>query len=181
MMSTLSVKIDVLMNDSNPMHLFVFPCSQTKVLFNLETTGMRQAEPASSAKIDLLVREEPSSRPTAAGSSFLNPHGRDRAPHAITCDFVVAADGAGSTLRSWSGLGLSGRRGLGYLVNIHFRCNGLARLLQHDSLRRPGMLYFVYNEACEREGENIPPSCLANLGKNLRLTYLLLAKLTWLA
>lgn len=67
---------------------------------------------------------------------------------AIACDYVVAADGAGSSVRASAGFGLSGRRGLGHLVNIHFRSKGLGRLLRAKE-RRPGMLYFVYNEACE--------------------------------
>lgn len=70
----------------------------------------------------------------------------------MTCDYVVAADGAGSRVRAAAGIGLSGKSGLGYLVNIHFRSSGLGRLLKNKR-RRPGMLYFVYNEACEGGGE----------------------------
>lgn len=78
----------------------------------------------------------------------------------ILCKYVVAADGAGSSVREAAGIGLSGRQGLGNLVNIHFRCKGLGQLLLggeglRGQRRRqgPGMLYFVYNEVwkeCER-------------------------------
>lgn len=73
-------------------------------------------------------------------------------PTVVTCNYVVVADGAGSTVRTAAGIGLSGQKGLGYLVNIHFRCVGLGRLLR-DTGRRAGMLYFVYNEACQRAVE----------------------------
>lgn len=79
----------------------------------------------------------------------------------IACDYVVAADGAGSSVRESAGFGLSGRRDLGHLVNIHFRSKGLGRLLRAKE-RRPGMLYFVYNEACERihgGGDNVLHTC----------------------
>ena len=70
-------------------------------------------------------------------------------PDAIACDYVIAADGAGSSVRAAAGMGLTGRRELGHLVNIHFRCRGLGHLLRAKG-QRPGMLYFVYNEV--REG-----------------------------
>lgn len=64
---------------------------------------------------------------------------------AIACDYVIAADGAGSSVRAAAGVELSGRRDLGHLVNVHFRCRGLGHLLKAKG-QRPGMLYFVYNE-----------------------------------
>lgn len=73
----------------------------------------------------------------------------------ISCKYVVAADGAGSSVRAAIGIGLSGRRELGHLVNIHFRCRELGGLLlgEGEGRQRPGMLYFVYNEVRERESE----------------------------
>lgn len=72
----------------------------------------------------------------------------------VVCKYVIAADGAGSSVREAAGISLSGRRQLGNLVNIHFRCKGLGQLLRGDrrlqgnkrGQQRPGMLYFVYNE-----------------------------------
>ena len=63
----------------------------------------------------------------------------------IGCDYVVAADGAGSTVREAAGVGLSGRRELGHLMNVHFRCKDLGRVLKHRG-QQAGMLSFVYNE-----------------------------------
>lgn len=82
----------------------------------------------------------------------------------ISCKYVVAADGAGSSVRAAAGMGLSGKRDLGHLVNIHFTCPELADLLVPDkdgngrykggdTRRRPGMLYFVYNEVSESQGQ----------------------------
>lgn len=135
-----------------------------QIIFDAEVTGLRRArdssqEQAPRTKIDLLVKRARSStasqtctNPTTGsrGESILGQNASE-IPGVVTCDYAVAADGAGSVVRAAAGIGLSGKTGLGYLVNVHFRCKELGSLLR-DRGRRPGMLYFVYNEACERGG-----------------------------
>lgn len=117
-----------------------------KVLFDAEVTGVRRVTKSGSLpKAEVLGYR---SSPAAASGRPDGDH--SRTAFKIACDYVVAADGASSSLREKTGLKLSGRRGIGYLVNIHFRCRELARFLKMESSRRPAMLYFVYNEACER-------------------------------
>lgn len=70
---------------------------------------------------------------------------------AIGCDYIVAADGAGSLMRGAAGVGLSGRRELGHLVNVHFRCLGLGHLMKKRG-QQAGMLSFVFNEVRSRYG-----------------------------
>lgn len=111
-----------------------------QIVFDAEVTDVRRSRengPSGSPQLELLVRHGGCSR------------GATVAPDAISCDYVIAADGAGSSVRAAAGMGLTGRRELGHLVNIHFRCRGLGRLLRAKG-QRPGMLYFVYNEV--REG-----------------------------
>lgn len=95
---------------------------------------------------------------SATGATAAGSPENDSTGTRILCKYVIAADGAGSSVREAAGIGLSGRRELGNLVNIHFRCKGLGQLLLGDKglqgkgkRRRPGMLYFVYNEVCKRE------------------------------
>lgn len=98
-----------------------------------------QSGAKASTKIDVTVQG-------AFAKVGLNPKSTSIQSHTITCDYVVAADGTGSKIRSMVGLGLSGRQGIAHLVNVHFRCEPLARLLRIGGPRPPGMLYFVYNE-----------------------------------
>ncbi|GER30071.1 3-(3-hydroxy-phenyl)propionate/3-hydroxycinnamicacid hydroxylase [Striga asiatica] len=58
------------------------------------------------------------------------------------CRFVVATDGAGSTVRKLMGIGMTGEHDLQKLINVHFRSHNLGRYLMDE---RPGMLYFVFN------------------------------------
>lgn len=100
----------------------------------MEATGIRQKEggtQGNSPQFELFVRRDDS-----------NTVG----PTVIGCNYVVAADGAGSLVRAAAALEVSGRRALGHLVNVHFRCKELGRLLRARG-QRPGMLSFVYNEA----------------------------------
>lgn len=60
----------------------------------------------------------------------------------ISCDFLVAADGAHSRIRKFLGIPMRGKERLQTLLNVHFRVSGLCRRLHP----RPAMLYFVYNE-----------------------------------
>lgn len=104
------------------------------------------------SKLELSVRHHlsPSYGPAAATAAASTPN-NSRAS-SVWCKYVIAADGAGSSVRAAAGLRLSGRRDLGHVVNIHFRCEGLGELLLGEGGRgkrqRPGMLYFVYNEVC---------------------------------
>lgn len=133
-----------------PTHLHSYPvcAARTKILFSTEARGLSkgkergeavQSGANTSAKIDLTVQG-------AVAKVGSNPKCTSIHSHTITCDYVVAADGAGSKIRSMVGLGLSGRQGIAHLVNVHFRCKPLAHLLRVGGPRPPGMLYFVYNE-----------------------------------
>jgi 2-polyprenyl-6-methoxyphenol hydroxylase-like FAD-dependent oxidoreductase len=59
----------------------------------------------------------------------------------ISCDYLVAADGANSQLRQQLGINMVGLEAMQHLMNIHFRCPGLKQYLS----KRPGMLYFVFH------------------------------------
>ncbi|KAG5189102.1 FAD binding domain-containing protein [Tribonema minus] len=67
----------------------------------------------------------------------------------VLCDYLVAADGAHSSVRTACGGGpggpgqILGQAGLGSMVNIHFTSPDLGDWLKREG-RRPGMLYFVY-------------------------------------
>ena len=56
--------------------------------------------------------------------------------------YLVAADGAHSSIRKGLGIDMDGAGTLQYLVNIHFRSPALGRRLIED--RRMGMLYFIF-------------------------------------
>jgi 2-polyprenyl-6-methoxyphenol hydroxylase-like FAD-dependent oxidoreductase len=84
----------------------------------------------------------------------------------ITCDYLVAADGAHSTVRKILGIKMKGKSSLQTLLNgnfdytnlrssykivcldnssisiVQFRCRGLSRYITS----RPAMLYFTFNE-----------------------------------
>lgn len=60
----------------------------------------------------------------------------------VSCDYLVAADGASSLVRSSLGIPLEGSRVLQTLLNVHFICKGLSSRLSP----RPAMIYFVFNE-----------------------------------
>lgn len=59
----------------------------------------------------------------------------------VECDYLVAADGANSSLRSMLGVNMIGRHAIQHLVNIHFMASGLEEHLRG----REAMLYFVFN------------------------------------
>lgn len=63
----------------------------------------------------------------------------------ISGRFLVAADGAGSTVRRTLQVAEKGQPALQSLINIHFRSPTLGRLLLHE-LKRPGMLYFSFSQ-----------------------------------
>lgn len=66
------------------------------------------------------------------------PQGTERV---ISAEYVVAADGANSRIRSMMGVKMQGNPAMQHLVNIHFMAPGLRPLL----LGREAMLYFVFN------------------------------------
>lgn len=59
----------------------------------------------------------------------------------LRCDYLVAADGASSSIRKQLGIAMIGDPALQHLVNIHFFSRDMARLLK----QRPAMLYFVFS------------------------------------
>lgn len=60
----------------------------------------------------------------------------------ISCNILVGADGAGSTVRRLVGIEMKGENDLQKLVSIHFFSRELGEYLLKD---RPGMLYFIFN------------------------------------
>ncbi|XP_022776266.1 phenol 2-monooxygenase isoform X2 [Durio zibethinus] len=60
----------------------------------------------------------------------------------IQSKILVAADGAGSTVRKLVGIDLKGENDLQKLVSVHFLSNDLGRYLLNE---RPGMLFFIFN------------------------------------
>lgn len=140
-----------------------------QILFSAEMTGLRRLEgiggnsstghasPHSQLELSVRHHVSPSYGPGAASTAAASTPNNSRASN-VSCKYVIAADGAGSSVRAAAGLCLSGRRDLGHVVNIHFRCEGLGQILlgegEGGKRQRPGMLYFVYNEvnAGVREG-----------------------------
>lgn len=61
----------------------------------------------------------------------------------IEAQFVVAADGAHSSIRKQLGIGFSGPGPMQHLINIHFKSEELSHMLLAS--KRCGMLYFVFN------------------------------------
>ena len=59
----------------------------------------------------------------------------------LSCDHVIAADGATGGLREMCGVELTGRFNLQHFMSVHFTCPALADKV----LPKPGMLYFVFN------------------------------------
>eukprot|EP00897_Mesotaenium_endlicherianum_P009928 jgi/Mesen1/8964/ME000056S08369 len=65
----------------------------------------------------------------------------------IHCEYLVAADGAGSRIRRELGVAMEGDAQLQHFVNVHFCSRALgAALLAPGARARPAMLYFVFNE-----------------------------------
>lgn len=60
----------------------------------------------------------------------------------ISCNILVGADGAGSTVRRLVGIEMKGENDLQKLVSIHFFSRELGEYLLKE---RPGMLYFIFN------------------------------------
>lgn len=58
------------------------------------------------------------------------------------CKFLVATDGAGSTVRKLVGIGMTGDHDLQKLISIHFTSQDLGHYLMNE---RPGMLFFIFN------------------------------------
>lgn len=63
----------------------------------------------------------------------------------IRSKFLVAADGAHSTIRNQLGIDIIGKRSMLTILNVHFRCEGLTDLL-YSHTPRPAMLYFTYHK-----------------------------------
>jgi len=61
----------------------------------------------------------------------------------LACQYLVAADGAGSSVRELAGVQMEGDENLHKLISVHFMSNQLGQHLL-DSV--PGMLYFVFNQ-----------------------------------
>lgn len=133
-----------------------------QIIFNAEMTGLRRLEgiggnnstgdtsPHSQLELSVRHHVSPSDGPAAAAATATASTPNKSSASSVSCKYVIAADGAGSSVRAAAGLRLSGRRDLGHVVNIHFRCEGLGELLlgkgKGEKRQRPGMLYFVYNE-----------------------------------
>ncbi|XP_038892398.1 4-methyl-5-nitrocatechol 5-monooxygenase isoform X2 [Benincasa hispida] len=60
----------------------------------------------------------------------------------ISCNVLVGADGAGSSVRRLVGIEMKGENDLQKLVSVHFFSRELGEYLLKE---RPGMLYFVFN------------------------------------
>lgn len=60
----------------------------------------------------------------------------------IHCNFIVGADGAGSTVRKLVGIGMKGETDLQKLVSVHFMSEDLGKYLMNE---KPGMLFFIFN------------------------------------
>ncbi|KAG8365938.1 hypothetical protein BUALT_Bualt17G0024000 [Buddleja alternifolia] len=58
------------------------------------------------------------------------------------CKFLVGTDGAGSTVRKLTGIGLRGEQDLQKLISVHFTSHNLGQYLINE---RPGMLFFIFN------------------------------------
>lgn len=79
--------------------------------------------------------------------------------------FLVASDGAGSSIRSALGVGMEGEPAMQNLVNIHFSAPRLAERMRKE---RPAMLYFVFSPQTVavivahdlNEGEFVAQVCL---------------------
>lgn len=65
---------------------------------------------------------------------------------AISCDYLIGADGSSSIVRQFLGITMHGAEAMQTLVNVHFKSQGLQQLLHP----RPAMLYFVFNEVSGR-------------------------------
>jgi 2-polyprenyl-6-methoxyphenol hydroxylase-like FAD-dependent oxidoreductase len=61
----------------------------------------------------------------------------------LACQYLVAADGAGSSVRELAGVQMEGDENLQELISVHFMSKQLGQRLL-DSV--PGMLYFVFNQ-----------------------------------
>jgi len=62
----------------------------------------------------------------------------------VTCQFLIAAEGANSRIRRTLGVELEGKESLQHFVSVHFTCRELWSRLRE--LRRPGMLHFVFSQ-----------------------------------
>ena len=75
-------------------------------------------------------------------SAVLSEGANVDAPPTVHADFVVAADGAHSGVRKMLGIAMEGPESLQTMLNVHFTCRGLSKLLTD----RYAMLYFTFNE-----------------------------------
>lgn len=60
----------------------------------------------------------------------------------LFCKYLVATDGAGSTVRELMGIRMSGERDLQKLISVHFTTQDMGKYLMNE---RPGMLFFIFN------------------------------------
>ena len=60
----------------------------------------------------------------------------------IESPYVIGTDGSNSFIRRQCNIIMEGDESMQSLINVHFRCKGLHKLLKP----RPAMLYFVFNE-----------------------------------
>ncbi|XP_024524875.1 uncharacterized protein LOC9654414 [Selaginella moellendorffii] len=72
----------------------------------------------------------------------LRPTGSTASEKIVTCQYLVAADGAGSGVRKSMGVTLQGQHNLQQLISVHFISEKLSKYLVDN---RPGMLFFVFN------------------------------------
>lgn len=63
----------------------------------------------------------------------------------LACQYLVAADGAGSMVRRLAGVRMEGHEEMQNLISVHFFSKQLGRQLL--ATPEPGMLYFVFNPA----------------------------------
>lgn len=79
---------------------------------------------------------------TGVAAAISSVQGGQRAPTYCQAEYLVAADGAGSTIRKLMGINMKGEEELQHLISIHFWSRELgSRLVQTE----PGMLYFIFN------------------------------------
>eukprot|EP00611_Tribonema_gayanum_P027075 TRINITY_DN6594_c0_g1_i2.p1 TRINITY_DN6594_c0_g1~~TRINITY_DN6594_c0_g1_i2.p1 ORF type:complete len:301 (+),score=69.09 TRINITY_DN6594_c0_g1_i2:159-1061(+) len=115
-----------------------------------ESAKRMGAEPEDAVRMGQRVTSVEAARSSSAqGPAVTVADAATGAREVVLCDYLVAADGAHSSVRTACGGGpggpgqILGQAGLGSMVNIHFTSPDLGDWLKRDG-RRPGMLYFVY-------------------------------------
>ncbi|KXZ42186.1 hypothetical protein GPECTOR_188g291 [Gonium pectorale] len=101
-------------------------------------------EPTVEVEVEMGARRQPAAPAAAAATSAAGSAaaaGGGLPPLRLRCRYLVAADGAHSTVRGLMGGRMEGSGPLQHLLNAHF----VSRRLAAAAARRPAMLYFVFN------------------------------------